>query len=166
MRLQELTKTSGEWLRGTGPDSDIVISSRIRLARNLAQFPFGNRADKHEQQEIEELLCQYFQKLKGKWKFHYFNVEELDNLDRQLLVERQLISRELADSEGVRGVAFVRKENISVMVNEEDHLRIQVMNSGLDLDATWEQTDAIDDVIEEHLSYAFHQRLGLSLIHI
>ena len=69
MRLQELTKTSGEWLRGTGPDSDIVISSRIRLARNLAQFPFGNRADKHEQQEIEELLCQYFQKLKGKWKF-------------------------------------------------------------------------------------------------
>ena len=124
MRLQELTKTSGEWLRGTGPDSDIVISSRIRLARNLAQFPFGNRADKHEQQEIEELLCQYFQKLKGKWKFHYFNVEELDNLDRQLLVERQLISRELADSEGVRGVAFVRKENISVMVNEEDIVKL------------------------------------------
>ena len=160
MRLQELTKTSGEWLRGTGPDSDIVISSRIRLARNLAQFPFGNRADKHEQQEIEELLCQYFQKLKGKWKFHYFNVEELDNLDRQLLVERQLISRELADSEGVRGVAFVRKENISVMVNEEDHLRIQAIQSGFSLEKVWKEIERLDDAIEEHVDYAFHQNFG------
>ena len=66
MRLQELTKTSGEWLRGTGPDSDIVISSRIRLARNLAQFPFGNRADKHEQQEIEEFTLPVFPKTKRK----------------------------------------------------------------------------------------------------
>src|SRR5690606_34899779 len=80
--------------------------------------------------------------------------------DRQFLVERQLISRELSEGHGPRGVAIDPQEKFSLMINEEDHLRIQVMNSGLDLDTTWKQISQIDDIIDERLTYAFHERLG------
>ena len=160
MQLDDLTHTSGEWLRGSGPQSDIVISSRIRLARNLAQFPFAGRADVREKAEIEELLRQQILDLKPRWRFHYLEVEHLNELDRQLLVERQLISRELAEGEGNRGVAFVPEENVSVMVNEEDHLRLQVMRSGLDLEGVWEELSDLDDAVEQRVSFAFHEQFG------
>jgi protein arginine kinase len=159
VQFDELTHTSGEWLRGTGPQSDIVISSRIRLARNLAQFPFGSRADRREKAEIEELVEHTIAEL-DRWRFQYIQVGALDELDCQLLVERQLISRELAEGEGPRGLAFVPEENVSIMVNEEDHLRLQVMRSGLVLDEVWAELDALDDAVEQHASYAFHEQFG------
>lgn len=159
VQFDELTHTSGEWLRGTGPQSDIVISSRIRLARNLAQFPFGTRADRREKAEIEELVRRTIAEL-DRWRFQYVEVGALDELDCQLLVERQLVSRELAEGEGPRGVAFVPEENASIMVNEEDHLRLQVMRSGLVLDEVWAELDALDDAVEQHASYAFHEQFG------
>src|SRR5437016_10516457 len=104
MNLDNLTHTSGEWLRGTGPESDIVISSRIRLARNLAAFPFTNRASAYQKAEIEGQLRERIGKLGVQPALAYLNVASLSALDRQFLVERQLISRELAGSEGPRGV--------------------------------------------------------------
>ena len=100
MNLDNLTHTSGEWLRGTGPESDIVISSRIRLARNLAAFPFTNRASSYQKAEIETLLRDRIAKLDLEPQLGYVNVPALSPLDRQFLVERQLISRELAAAEG------------------------------------------------------------------
>jgi protein arginine kinase len=88
------------------------------------------------------------------------DVAHMESVDRQFLVERQLISRELAESSGARAVAIDAREQYSLMVNEEDHLRIQVMKSGLDLVNAWEQINEIDDLIESHVSYAFHERLG------
>src|SRR5437660_1153074 len=102
MNLDDLTHTSGEWLRGTGPESDIVISSRIRLARNLAAFPFTNRASSYQKAEIETLLRDRIAKLDVNPKLGYLNVPTLSTLDRQFLVERQLISRELASADGPR----------------------------------------------------------------
>src|SRR5262245_55442376 len=96
MNLDNLTHTSGEWLRGTGPESDIVISSRIRLARNLAAFPFSNRASNHQKSEIEAALRERILKLALDPHLEYVSVPGLTQLDRQFLVERQLISRELA----------------------------------------------------------------------
>src|SRR5436309_696521 len=96
MNLDSLTHTSGEWLRGTGPESDIVVSSRIRLARNLAAFPFTNRASPHQKAEIETLLRDRIAKLDVDPKLAYVSVPTLSALDRQFLVERQLVSRELA----------------------------------------------------------------------
>jgi protein arginine kinase len=82
-------------------------------------------------------------------------------LDRQFLVERQLISRELATVlEGPRGVAFDTRESVSIMVNEEDHLRLQVMRSGLALDEAWGEIDRVDDAMESRLTYAFHDQFG------
>src|SRR5262249_34837983 len=100
MNLDNLTHASGEWLRGTGPESDIVIPSRIRLARNLAAFPFTNRATTHQKAEIETLLRERVAKLDVSPRLSYWSVPSLSPLDRQLLVERQLISRELAGAEG------------------------------------------------------------------
>ncbi len=158
MNLDELTRSSGEWLRGTGPESDIVMCSRIRLARNLAEFPFTNRASRTEKSEIESSIRSAMQR--ANLELVYFDVNALPPLDRQFLVERQLISRELAAGEGPRGVAVGPLENIAIMVNEEDHLRIQVMLSGMALHDVWERINRLDDQLEEHLAYAFSTQLG------
>jgi protein arginine kinase len=158
--LNQLVHTSGEWLRGSGPESDIVISSRIRLARNLAEFPFISRASQADRTEIESLLRDRVLQIQESGELEYVNVNELKGIDRQFLVERQLISREHAESEGARGVAIDRAEQVSLMINEEDHLRIQVMHSGLDLEAAWKQIDRIDSLIAEQVIFAFHPKLG------
>ncbi len=159
--FDSLATTSGEWLRGSGPASDIVISSRIRLARNLADYPFISKATELDRAEIEKALrAQVVERNKKHKELVYVDVNKLDGLDRQFLVERQLISREHAEGQGARGVAIDSGERISLMINEEDHLRIQVMHSGFDLDAAWERINAIDDMIEEHVTYAFDSKLG------
>jgi protein arginine kinase len=160
MNLDNLTHTSGEWLRATGPESDIVISSRIRLARNLAAFPFTNRASAYQKAEIEGLLRDRIGKLELDPRLEYLTVPTLPPLDRQFLVERQLISRELAAAEGPRGVAFGARETISIMVNEEDHLRLQVMRSGFALDEAWQDIDKVDDLVEGKVNYAFSEEFG------
>src|SRR5438445_941236 len=160
MDLENLTKTSGEWLRGTGPEADIGISRRRRLARNLAAFPFTNRATAHQKTEIETLLRERISKLELDPQLSYLNVVGLSALDRQLLVERQLISRELAAADGPRGVALGPQETVSLMVNEEDHLRLQVMRSGFALDEAWQDIDRVDDLLEQRVSYAFTEEFG------
>jgi len=160
MNLDNLTQNNGEWLRGTGPEADIVISSRIRLARNLSTFPFTNRASAHQKAEVEQLMRDKFAKLDASPKLDYIQVPTLSALDRQFLVERQLISRELANAEGPRGVALVPSETVSVMVNEEDHLRLQVMRSGFALDEAWQDIDRLDDLLEQKINYAFSEEFG------
>lgn len=164
MILDDLASSSGEWLKGSGPESDIVISSRIRLARNLADFPFISRATDADRAEIEKILHGRVEALRAAGKAPqeslYLNVSELAEVDRQFLVERQLISREHAQSEGARAVVVDPSERFSVMINEEDHLRIQVMQSGLALTEAWEQATKLDDMIEEQVTYAYNERLG------
>ena len=160
MKLEDLARQCGEWLRGSGPESDIVISSRIRLARNLADFPFIRQCNESDRSEIEKTLKETIFSIK-EWKnLAYLDVNTLSKVDRQFLVERQLISREHAEADGARSVAIDRQEKFSLMINEEDHLRIQVMHSGLALDTAWQRINEIDDMIEEKMAFAFHPRLG------
>src|SRR5215467_1338389 len=160
MNLDHLTHTSGEWLRATGPESDIVISTRIRLARNLAAFPFCNRASGYQKAEIEGLLREHIARLELEPRLAYLTLPNLSMLDRQFLVERQLISRELAAAEGPRGVALGPQETVSLMVNEEDHLRLQVMRSGFTLEEAWNDIDKVDDLLEQRVNYAFSDEFG------
>ncbi|HUT90661.1 MAG TPA: protein arginine kinase [Thermoguttaceae bacterium] len=160
VELDDLTRNRGEWLRGAGPESDIVISSRVRLARNLAAYPFINRASDQDRAQIEASLKECVFGIQEASELLYVDVEELDGVDRQFLVERQLISREHAESEGARAVAIDGREKFSLMINEEDHLRIQVMQSGLDLDGAWGRVNDIDDLMEQKVTYAYHERLG------
>jgi protein arginine kinase len=160
MVIDELHDRCGEWLRGNGPQSDIVMSSRIRLARNLADFPFIGRCNDIDRANIESTVRERLTDLSAFGDLNFFNVASLDGLDRQLLVERQLISRELSGADGARAVAIDPLEQLSLMVNEEDHLRIQVMKSGLDLEGAWQQINQVDDDIESTLTYAYHPQLG------
>ncbi len=160
MRLEDLTENSGEWMRGSGPESDIVISSRVRLARNLADFPFISRTTIQDRQRIEQILHERIATIAENSELLYLDLSKLEKVDRQLLVERHLISREHAEGQGIRAVAIDGGEKFSLMINEEDHLRIQVMHCGLDLDGVWEQVNRLDDLIEERVAYAFHDRLG------
>lgn len=159
-KLDELAGRCGEWLRGTGPESDIVISSRIRLARNLGDFPFIRRCTNEDRLAIERTVAARMNKLDEWNDVRYIDVNELSEVDRQFLVERQLISRELSETEGARAVAVDPNEQFSVMINEEDHLRLQVMHSGLDLTKAWQQINHLDDLIEGAITYAFHPKYG------
>jgi protein arginine kinase len=160
MNMENMTRSSGEWLRASGAEVDIVMSSRIRLARNLAAFPFTNRASAYQKADMEGLLRERVTKLDLESKLNYVNLVALSPLDRQFLIERQLISREIANADGPRGVAFDERETASVMINEEDQLRLQVMRSGLSLDDAWQQIDKLDDLIEERVTYAFSEEFG------
>jgi protein arginine kinase len=93
-------------------------------------------------------------------QLYYFNVRDLSQLDRQFLIERQLISKELAEGHGARGVAFDKGQSVSIMVNEEDHLRMQVVRSGFSLDECWRDIDQLDDALEESVTYAFSEEFG------
>lgn len=160
MLINDMASRCGEWLRGSGPESDIVMSSRIRLARNLADYPFIQRCTDIDRANIESTVRERLERSDNLADLTFINVADLELLDRQFLVERQLISREHANSDGARAVAIDSNERCSLMVNEEDHLRIQVMKSGFDLDGAWDQIDRLDDSIEEHLTYAFNPNLG------
>lgn len=159
-KLDELANRCGEWLRGSGPQSEIVISSRIRLARNLAGFPFIRRCTETDRQAIEKTFQEAVRSVPPWQSLMLLEIGELPAVDRQLLVERQLISRELAESQGPRCVFIDPQERFSLMINEEDHLRMQVMHSGLDMESAWEQINQMDDWLAERVDFAFHPRLG------
>ena len=160
MKLDTLADAVGEWLRGTGPESDIVMSSRVRLARNVAHYPFVSRMSDQDRGEVERFLRERISSSSVGKELDYIDVGRLEEIDRQFLVERQLISREHADAQGARGVAIDGLEQVSLMINEEDHLRIQCMHSGLDLRGAWEQIRGVDDQIGSAVPYAYHPRWG------
>jgi protein arginine kinase len=160
MKLSDLTQQAGEWLRGSGPMSEIVISSRIRLARNLAGFPFLTRCTRHQRQAVEHKVRDTILGAQIAPKTLYLDLDSSSELDRQFLVERHLISKPHAAAEGARGVAIGENETVSIMVNEEDHLRLQVLRSGLQLEEAWDEITRIDDQLESRLDWAFHPRFG------
>ncbi len=160
MKVEELLAQSGEWLKGTGPESDVVISSRVRLARNLRRFPFMTVASSPVRTEIERFVRSRLEDGKLPRRLVYWPLDDLTAIERTLLVERHLISRELAQGEGDRGVGVAPDEAISVMVNEEDHLRLQVLRSGLQLDEAYEEVDRMDTALETSLHFAFSPRFG------
>ncbi|MBF0485291.1 MAG: protein arginine kinase [Candidatus Omnitrophica bacterium] len=160
MELNDLIHHTGEWLRATGPNGNIVLSSRIRLARNLAAFPFTNRAGKKDFEAILKMVEGAIAEIPYFKDSAFFHLNELDNIDRQFLVERHLMSHDHASNPQGKGLIVSKEEALSVMVNEEDHLRLQVMQSGFNLDATWDTINAIDNALSEKLSFAFLPEWG------
>src|SRR5690242_11773288 len=160
MKLSDLTSHAGEWLRGSGPMSEIVISSRIRLARNIAGYHFLTKCSRAQRTSLEHKVRDVVLNAGIAPQMLYVDLENAPDVDKQLLVERHLISKHHAAAEGARGVAVGENETLSIMVNEEDHLRIQVLRSGLQLEEAWEQINAIDDTLESKLDFAFSPKFG------
>ncbi|MFI4859918.1 MAG: protein arginine kinase [Phycisphaerales bacterium JB063] len=162
MTLRGISSGAGEWLRGSGPHSDVVISSRIRFARNIAGFPFVNRANRRQRYEVLESCRAQIMTNRLADNTLWVQLSDSPAIDRQLLVERHLISRDLArhSADIPRAVAIGADETFAIMVNEEDHLRIQVLRSGMQLSEAFDQINRIDDILEEKLDYAFSKRFG------
>lgn len=160
MTLEDLLHSRGEWLASGGPMSEVVISSRIRLARNLAGHRFLSKAAKSERGEIERKLADAIAASDWGSDTFYIDVDQSEPLDRQFLVERHLISKQHAEAEGSRGVAVSNAETLALMINEEDHLRIQVLRRGMNLDSAWDQIMRVDAALENLVEFAYHKQYG------
>lgn len=151
---------AGEWLKCSGPDSDIVISSRIRLARNIAGFHFKSRLAEDDSARLCEHLRARIAAADLEPGLEYVALRQLSDIDRLVLVERHLISLDHANAEGERGVVRNAQGSLALMVNEEDHLRIQVIRSGMALDETFERAMRVENDLKRKLEFAFHPRFG------
>src|SRR5690625_4427780 len=148
------------WMKGSGPERDVVLGSRIRLARNVAHIPFPAVASQEQLASVRAEIEDAMGRAPGLARLECVPMETLSPLERQLLVERHLISPRHAEEIRQRAVALRDDEAVSVMVNEEDHVRIQVLMPGLQLPEALELADEIDNALDERVSYAFEERRG------
>src|SRR3989475_10654350 len=160
MKFSNVLATAGEWLRGEGPHHQVVISSRVRLARNLRDRAFPGWAKKAERTAILELIKPRVEELPEMQDSFSELLQDLSALEKQVLVERHLISREHAAKGVGSAVVMNRRQTLSIMINEEDHLRMQSIRSGLQLKQAFKLVDKIDSELESKLEFASDQRLG------
>ncbi|MDR0868305.1 MAG: protein arginine kinase [Planctomycetota bacterium] len=162
MKITELSQNCGEWLRGGKNDhAGVVLSCRVRLARNLSAFNFVARADDAGRLAVLKTVREAVATINfPATELAYFDLEQLSDLERVFLLERHLISRELTDKPGARGVIFDRQEKLSLMINEEDHLRLQALGGGEQLRETYDFLSKIDDDLSNFLDFAWTPDLG------
>ncbi len=157
MTLDDMVRRHGSWIEA-GAAEGPVVSSRIRLARNLEDYCFPGWAPEEENHAVWLQLKSIFESMDQP--FMAFGMKEILDLDKDILFERHLISNELAQQDDSCGVFVTPDECLSIMVNEEDHIRIQSLQPGLNLQKAWKNANEIDDRLEAQLSYAFSSRLG------
>ncbi|MBX6352492.1 MAG: protein arginine kinase [Thermoflavifilum sp.] len=157
-----LRRAVSPWMRNGGPEDDIILTSRVRVARNLEDVPFPVlQTDSHANhviQAVQNALATPAVQALGR--FELLRCSDMSAIDRQVLVEKHLISRDLAEQVRHGAVALRDDEVVSIMVNEEDHLRIQCLLPGLRLKEAWDLANQVDDALERTLPYAFHERYG------
>jgi protein arginine kinase len=158
--LDRLASGFPDWASEDGPKSSVVLTSRVRLARNLASLPFPGRADREAQRQVVARFRRAVQGVAELSRGSFLDCGELEEPDLEFLVERRLASRDLVRGNRQRGVLVAPGEGLTVMVNEEDHLRLQSMLSGLRLGEAFDRVDAVDDVLDAGLDYAFDPELG------
>lgn len=160
MKLNRIIAHTGEWLSGDGPNRQVVVSSRIRLARNIAHTPFPGWAKRAERLQTLELIRPAVESLPEMHDAYAQNLTELTALERQVLVERHLISREHAAKGAGSAVVMNVEQTLSFMINEEDHLRMQGIRCGLQLRETFEMVSQCDTELAGKLEFAYHDDLG------
>jgi protein arginine kinase len=158
--LSDFLVSPTETARREGPHDRIVLSSRVRLARNLHGFAFPGWAKKAERIKALEVIRPAVESLPQMAESFSETMDNLTSLEKQILVERHLISREHAAKNAGSGLVLNREESLCVMINEEDHLRMQALRPGLQLKQAWAAIDAVDSKLEKRLEYAFDNNLG------
>lgn len=151
-----------KWYEKSGSEGDVVVSTRIRLARNLKNYPFPIKMSQEQRAAVDKAVRDAL--LQGnsilQKQFSYVDMAKLDQTEAVSLVERHLVSPEfIAEREG-RGLLLIDDETVSIMINEEDHIRLQVMQQGLALDSVYEMADRLDTLLDQELHFAFDDRLG------
>lgn len=151
-----------KWYEQMAPDNDVVISSRVRLARNLTTYPFSSKITKeqaitlvNEVKAITNLLTE-----QDNRRFYSCNISSLSDIDKSAMVERHIVSPLLAEKEQTTGLILSEDETVSVMANEEDHVRIQAIVGGLNLEQAYREADIIDDIAYSKLQFAYDEKYG------
>ncbi|MBU1895156.1 MAG: ATP--guanido phosphotransferase, partial [Candidatus Omnitrophica bacterium] len=160
MKLNDFLCKKSEWLKASGPKSNVAISTRARVARNVAGHLYFNRADNTERKRTLQTLVSAVKKTKMLKKSLYLPINDLSKLDRNFLVERQLMSREHMVDVEHKGLVVEENEIVSLMLNEEDHLRIQVIQSGFSIMDTWRILDEIDTELANYVSFDYSDKFG------
>jgi len=160
MNIDNLINQTSEWLKGAGAESDIAISSRIRLARNIDGLTFVDWSDDETKQQVIELSKEAVFSSSCMKDAFYIDMSVLSPLDKQFLIERHLISREHAIETERKAVFVGNGEIASIMVNEEDHLRLQVMQSGIALYDAWDVMIKLEKDLERKIKFAFSDEWG------
>ncbi|WP_449538451.1 protein arginine kinase [Ferdinandcohnia sp. Marseille-Q9671] len=157
-----INQALSSWMSQQGPDSDIVLSSRIRLARNLKNVPFSTVNSNEEAQKIVDVFQSGFsgKSFPSLGEFELVKMMELQPIEKRVLVEKHLISPHLAEDSPFGACLLSENEEVSIMVNEEDHIRIQCLFPGLQLTEALQVANNLDDWIEEHVDYAFDETRG------
>ena len=158
--MENRIPNDGEWMSADGPHSGIAVTTRVRLARNLANRRFPTHPDQSQRREVLDEVKSAILGLPEGSRYIWRELDDEGQLDRRLLMERHLISRELADGHGPRAVAVNSEDSIAVMVNEEDHLRMQCILSGLNLQEAYNRVNRLDDELSERLGFAFDSTYG------
>lgn len=161
MNFNDLLRRRCAWLRDEGPDSDVAISSRVRLARNLSGFPFVGRATNDDLRNVVAACSRVAEKRFSTDEAEFIDVANISVDDARFLQERLLASREFVEAgDRPRALLLEKNENFCAMVNEEDHLRLQATAGGFALRELWKKVDELDDAFETELDYAFDEKLG------
>lgn len=150
------------WYIDNGPQSDVVLSCRVRIARNFREHPFPHRATPEVRRDVVRRTTDAV--LSGnaemRERFRFVDFPSLPEVERQVLIEKHLVSKELLERPNETGVIIDRDESVSIMLNEEDHIRIQCLGAGLQLERLWETADKLDSLIGETVPYAWDDTIG------
>jgi protein arginine kinase len=151
---------TAKWYHLSGAEGDVVISTRVRLARNLSGVPFPAGLSQERRLEVAKKAREALKSTKKADEFDFLDMENMEARDSLSMVERHLISPEFSKCGKGSALLLKKDESISVMINEEDHFRIQVMCPGLDLDKAYQIADELDGLLDEQVKFAFDDRLG------
>ncbi len=161
MQQKRRSEIASKWMEGTGPEADIVISSRVRLARNIRELPFPPLASDEQREKVLQAAKGVIRNSRLQESgFEMLEINALSPVFRQVLVEKHLISPLLARENRFSALLLRKDEIISIMINEEDHFRIQCLLPGLQLEKAWQETSGYDDILEAYLDYAFDEEKG------
>ncbi|MGP4082467.1 protein arginine kinase [Pseudalkalibacillus sp. R45] len=157
-----ISEAISPWMKREGPDSDIVLSSRIRLARNLENHVFPIISDDQQADEVNQQIRKHYQNetYGNVGVLSYIDIDDLKPIEKRVLVEKHLVSPNLTEEPKHSGVLMSDEENVSIMINEEDHIRIQCLFPGFQLIEALTLASGIDDWFEEKLNYAFDEQHG------
>lgn len=151
-----------KWYEQIVPDSDVVISSRVRLARNLDNYPFSSKITDEQAVDLVNKVKLITGRLteQDKRKYYSCNISSLSDIDKTAMVERHIVSPLLAEKKQTTGLILSEDETVSIMINEEDHVRIQAIAGGMNLEEAFTEADLVDDIAYENLHFAYDEKYG------
>lgn len=155
-----IEKAKTKWMDASGENSDIVMATRVRLARNLTGYCFPIASKEDGALAVDKLVVGALLDHETEENYSYSKMSDLSSLEREVLVEKHLVSPNLSNPDRQGAVVLSSDDTISVMINEEDHIRIQCIYPGLQLEEAFKQANTVDNVLEKELPYAFDEEFG------